>query len=145
MGIDVGKFLKSPEYEIKITTYRDIFQIEALEKDRFGDEYKKLSAAITMSKNDLMKMGLKPGDRVRVSNNYGSIVVGVRESRREEPGGIAFMVNSPWSNALVSEDTGGKGIPEFKNITVKISLAREEITALENLIQPFRKRNTNEK
>lgn len=139
MGIDVGKFLKSPEYEIKITTYRDIFQIEALEKDRFGEEYKKLSAAVTLSKNDLMKMGLKSGDRVRLSNNYGSIVVEVKESKREEPGGTAFMINSPWSNALVSEDTGGKGIPEFKNFTAKISLAKEEVTTLGNLIKTFRK------
>lgn len=139
MGIDVGKFLKSPEYEIKITTYRDIFQVEALECDRFGEEYRKLSAAIVMSKNDLRKMGLKPGDRVRVSNNYGSVVVEVKESRKDEPGGIAFMVNSPWSNALVSDETEGKGIPEFKDITARISLVKEEVTTLESLVGIFRK------
>jgi len=139
MGIDVGKFLKSPEYEIKITTYRDIFQVEALEYDRFGDDYRKLSAAIVMSKNDLNKMGLKAGDRARVSNNYGSVVVEVRESKKEEPGGIAFMVNSPWSNALVPDDTGGKGIPEFKDITARISLVKEEVTTLESLMGIFRK------
>jgi len=139
MGIDVGKFLKSPEYEIKITTYRDIFQVEALECDRFGEEYRKLSAAIVISKNDLKKMGLKAGDRVRVSNNYGSIVVEVKESRRDEPGGIAFMVNSPWSNALVSGETGGKGIPEFKDITARISLVKEEVTTLDSLMVIFRK------
>jgi formylmethanofuran dehydrogenase subunit D len=44
MGIDIGKFLKNPEFEILITTYRDIFQVEAVERDRFGDDYKKLSA-----------------------------------------------------------------------------------------------------
>lgn len=134
MGIDVGKFLRAPEYEIKITTYRDIFQIEALERDRFGEEYRKLSACIVMSKNDMQKMGLKAGERVKVSNNYGSVVVEVKESKRDEPGGIAFMVNSPWSNALVSGDTGGKGIPEFKDISAKISLAKEEVTSLESLI-----------
>ncbi len=139
MGIDVGKFLKSPEYEIKITTYRDIFQVEALECDRFGEEYRKLSAAIVMSKNDLKKMGLKPGDRVRVSNNYGSVVVEVKESKRDETGGIAFMVNSPWSNALVSDETEGKGIPEFKDITARISLVKEEATTLESLMGIFRK------
>ncbi len=139
MGIDVGKFLKSPEYEIKITTYRDIFQAEGLECDRFGAEYKKFSACIVMSKNDLLKMGLKAGDRARVSNNYGSIVVEVRESKRDEPGGIAFMVNSPWSNALVPDDTGGKGIPEFKDITARISLVKEEVTTLESLMGIFRK------
>jgi formylmethanofuran dehydrogenase subunit D len=139
MGIDVGKFLKSPEYEIKITTYRDIFQVEALECDRFGEEYRKLSACLLMSKNDLKKMGLKSGDRVRVASNCGNIVVEVKETRRNEPGGLAFMVNSPWSNALVSEDTGGKGIPEFKNITAKVSLVKEEVTTLENLMGIFRK------
>jgi len=134
MGIDVGKFLKAPEHEIKITTYRDIFQVEALERDRFGEEYRKLSACIVISKDDLKKMGLKAGERVKVSNNYGSVVVEVKESKRDEPGGIAFMVNSPWSNALVSDDTRGKGIPEFKDITAKISLSKEEITQLESLI-----------
>ena len=139
MGIDVGKFLKSPEYEIKITTFRDIFQVEALECDRLGEEYRKLSACLMMSKNDLNKMSLKAGDKVRVYNNCGSIVVEVKETKRDEPGGIAFMVNSPWSNALVSGDTGGKGIPEFKNINAKVSLVKEEVTTLENLIGIFRK------
>jgi formylmethanofuran dehydrogenase subunit D len=139
MGLDVGKFMKNPEYEIKITTYRDIFQIEALERDRFGKDYEKLSACIVMSKNDMEKMGLKSGDRVKVANNNGSIVIEVRESKRDEPGGVAFMMNSPWSNVLVSDDTGGKGIPEFKNITAKISLVKEEITSLESLMEYFKK------
>ncbi len=140
MGIDVGKFLKSPEFDIRITTYRDIFQVEALESNRFGEDYKKLSAAVTMSKNDLAKMGLKSGDRVKLTNNNGSIVVEVKESKRDEPGGIAFMVNSPWSNALVSGDTAGRGIPEFKNITAKVSLTRDEITELEKLMPGIERR-----
>jgi formylmethanofuran dehydrogenase subunit D len=134
MGIDVGKFLKAPEYDIRITTYRDIFQVEALEQDRFGEEYKKLSAAVMMGKSDMEKMGFKAGDRVKLTNNNGSIVVEVRATRRDEPGGIAFMMNSPWSNLLVSSNAGDNGIPEFKNITARISLTKEDITPLEKLI-----------
>ncbi len=134
MGIDVGKFLKRPEFDIRIVTYRDIFQVEALERDRFGEEYKKLSACIAMSKNDMQKMGFKPGDRVKLSSSSGSIIVEVKEIKKEEPGGVGFMVNSPWSNALVSGETGGKGIPEFKDITAKISLTKETITPIESLI-----------
>ena len=139
MGIDIGKFLKNPEFEILITTYRDIFQVEALERDRFGEDYKKLSAVINMSKNDMQKMVLKSGDRVKLSNNYGSIVVEVKESKKNEPGGVAFMVNSPWSNSLVSGETDGKGIPEFKHIMAKISLSKEEITPIADLIRAFHK------
>lgn len=134
MGIELSKFLRSPEYDIKITTYRDIFQIEALEQDRFGEEYRKLSAAIMLSKEDMRKMGFKKGDRVKLANDCASIVVELRETKRNEPGGVAFMVNSPWSNSLVSDETGGKGIPEFKNITARISLTKEDITSLEKLI-----------
>jgi formylmethanofuran dehydrogenase subunit D len=134
MGIDIGKFLKNPEFEILITTYRDIFQVEALERDRFGEDYKKLSAVITMSKNDMQKMGFKAGDHVKLSNNYGSVVVEVKESKKNEPGGLAFMVNSPWSNSLISGETDGKGIPEFKHIIAKISLSKDEITAINSLI-----------
>lgn len=133
MGMDFGKFLKNPEFDIRITTYRDIFQIEMLESDRFGNEYKKLSAVISMSKTDMQKMSIKTGDRVKISNKYGSIIVEAKESKKNEPGGLAFMVNSPWSNALVSDETGGNGMPEFKNIIAKISISKDEITGLEKL------------
>jgi len=139
MGIDIGKFLKNPEFEILITTYRDIFQVEALERDRFGEEYKKLSAVITMSKNDLQKTGFKSGDRVKLSNNNGTVVVEVKESKKNESGGLAFMVNSPWSNTLISGETDGKGIPEFKYIMARISLSKEEITPILDLIGAFHK------
>ena len=139
MGIDIGKFLKNPEYDITITTYRDIFQTEAFERDRFGEEYKQLSAAITMSKSDMQKIGLKKGDRVKISNNYGSVVVEVKETKKDETGGLAFMVNSPWANSLVADETGGKGILEFKKIIARISLSKEDVTPLENLFKSFRR------
>jgi len=137
MGIDIGKFLNNPEFDIMITTYRDIFQVEALERDRFGEDYKKLSAVITMSKNDMQKMGFKSGDCVKLSNNFGSVVVEVKESKKNEPGGLAFMVNSPWSNSLISDKTDGKGIPEFKHITARISRSKEEITPITDIIGAF--------
>jgi formylmethanofuran dehydrogenase subunit D len=135
MGIDIGKFLKNPEFDILITTYRDIFQVEALERDRFGEDYKKLSAVITMSKNDMQKLGFKSGDHVKLSNNFGRVVVEVKESKKNEPGGLSFMVNSPWSNSLISCETDGKGIPEFKYIMARISLSKEEITPDTELFQ----------
>jgi len=133
MGIDVGKFLKKPEYDIRITTYRDVFQVEALEYDRLGEDYKKLSAIIMISKEALKKMNLKPGDRVKLSNRHGSVVVEVTETKRDETGGVAFMVNSPWSNALVSGET--RGIPEFKDIKATLSITNEEVTPVERLIE----------
>jgi formylmethanofuran dehydrogenase subunit D len=45
------------------------------------------------------------------------------------------MVNSPWSNALVPEDTGGTGVPEFKDFEVLASSAKgAKITGIREII-----------
>lgn len=53
--MDFGKYLSSPEYDITIITYRDIFQSCALEKSVFSDEYKQRSAILKMDMKDIKK------------------------------------------------------------------------------------------
>jgi formylmethanofuran dehydrogenase subunit D len=131
MGL--GKFLTAPEYRFMIVTYRDIFQSAALENSRFGEEYRKLSAVIMMDSGDIQKLGVAEGDTVVVKNTCGKVVVRVKESGYDVlHQGVAYMPNSPWSNALVSDDTGGTGVPRYKMIEVMVSDARgESITVME--------------
>ncbi|MFP4655829.1 MAG: molybdopterin dinucleotide binding domain-containing protein, partial [Methanohalobium sp.] len=133
MGFE--KFLTAPEHDIKIITYRDIFQSEALEKSLFGEEYKNLSAVIKMDNKDMEKIGLKEGNSVFLKNKYGKVVVKVKESGSEvSHKGFAYMPNSPWSNALVSDDTGNTGVPSFKMIKASLSDAKDEdITDINDL------------
>ncbi|MBN2488160.1 MAG: formylmethanofuran dehydrogenase [Methanosarcinaceae archaeon] len=125
--MELGKFLTAPEYGFVIVTYRDIFQSAALEKSRFGEEYRKLSAVIKMDSGDIKKLGVVEGDTVVVKNACGKVVVRVEESGYDVPHqGVAYMPNSPWSNSLVSADTGGTGVPKYKMIKVMVSNARGE-------------------
>lgn len=130
--MDIGKFLTAPEYRFMVVTYRDIFQSAALENSRFGEEYRKLSAVIKMDPEDIKKLGVSEGDTVVVKNTCGKVVVKVEESGYDVPHkGVAYMPNSPWSNALVSADTGGTGVPKYKIIEVMVSDARgESITVM---------------
>lgn len=122
-----GQFLKAPEYDIKIITYRDIFQSTTLESSGCGDEYAERSAVILLDKDDMKKMVLKAGGKAVLKNNFGRVVVHLRPSGYEEGHeGIGYMTNSPWSNALVSSETGGSGVPKFKMITASISDAKDE-------------------
>ncbi|NYT19246.1 MAG: formylmethanofuran dehydrogenase [Methanosarcinales archaeon] len=122
-----GQFLAAPEYDIRIITYRDIFQSTALESSRGSEEYLNLSAVRKIDKNDMKKMGFKENGHVVLKNSSGRIVVSVQVSEYEEAHeGIAYMTNSPWSNALVSADTNGTGVPKFKMITATASDAKEE-------------------
>lgn len=130
--MDFGSFLSAPEIKVKVITYRDIFQDKAMLENRFGDEYKDLSAIIKLDHADLKQLDLKKGDTVILKNSFGRVVVKAMESGYETPHkGIAYMPKSPWSNMLVSDETGGTGVPKFKDISVTVTSAKgEKVTEL---------------
>ena len=129
-----GQFLATPEQKVTIVTYRDIFQSAVMEEGRFSKEYSKLSAVIKMDAADIKKLDVKEGDTVIVKNDDGKVVVRVEKSGYDAPHqGIAYMPNSPWSNTLVSADTGGRGVPRYKSIEATVSSAKgESITSVDN-------------
>ncbi len=131
--MDFGSFLATPEIKVKVITYRDIFQDKAMIENRFGEEYRNLSAVIKLDSVDLKQLNVKKGDTVILKNSFGRIVVKVDESGYETSHrGIAYIPKSPWSNMLVSDETGGTGIPKFKDISVTITSAKgEKITEIE--------------
>ncbi len=121
--------------EVKIITFRDIFQYEAGKKGRYTDEYKKLSAQIILDKGDMDKIGAKDGGNVLVENEVSKIVVTAKLSDDEPHPGIAFMINSPWSNQLIRDDLCETSIPQFKSIAAKVSPSNEDITKIAELLE----------
>ncbi|MHC1753977.1 MAG: molybdopterin dinucleotide binding domain-containing protein [Methanosarcina sp.] len=130
--MDFGSFLKAPEIKVRVVTYRDIFQDKAMIENRFGEEYRDRSAIIKLDPADLKQLTVKKGDTVTLKNSFGTIVVKAEESGYETPHrGIAYMPNSPWSNMLVSDETGGTGVPKFKDISVTVTSAKgQKVTEL---------------
>jgi formylmethanofuran dehydrogenase subunit D len=130
--MDFGSFLTAPEIKVKVITYRNIFQDKAMLENRFGEEYRDLSAVIKLDTADLKQLNVKKGDTVILKNSFGKVVVKAEESGYETPHrGIAYMPKSPWSNMMISDETGGTGVPKFKDISVTITSAKgEKITEL---------------
>lgn len=121
--------------DVRIVTFRDIFQYEAGKKGRYTDEYRRLSAQIILDKGDMAKLGIKDGQNVHVENDVGKIVVAAKLSDDEPHPGLAFMINSPWSNHLIRDDLCETAIPEFKNIAAKVSPSNEDVTKIAELLQ----------
>jgi formylmethanofuran dehydrogenase subunit D len=131
MGIDVGKFLKTPEFDITITTFRDVFQNADLETGNIKG-YAEKSATIYLPEKKMKGMNLGEESHVKITTSVASIVVKVRQS--DDVDGVASMFNSPWSNALISNETPIVGVPNYKHIKAKISLTKEPLTTLKELI-----------
>jgi formylmethanofuran dehydrogenase subunit D len=124
---------------LKVITFRDIFQYEAGKKSRFSSEFQNLSAQIIMDKEDMSKLKVNGGQNVCLENDLGKVIVTARQTDDEPHPGLGFMTNSPWSNQLVGADSSGGVIPEFKAITVLVSASNEEITKLSELLERMRR------
>jgi formylmethanofuran dehydrogenase subunit D len=124
--------------ELKIVCFEDIFQFEAREKSMFSDEYRQLSAVILLDKQDMASLGLKDGDKVLVENEISKIVVAAKTSDDEPHAGLAFMINSVWSNQLLRDDLCNSSVPGFKGITAKVGPSQGEVTQISEIVQRLR-------
>jgi formate dehydrogenase major subunit len=81
---------------------------------------------VQMSTRDILKMGIQPGDMVRISSRRGEIEIMVREDNQVPPGAvfIPFAFVEAAANELTNPklDPFGK-IPEFKFCAVKVEPA----------------------
>ncbi|MCJ7444561.1 MAG: hypothetical protein MUO26_08535 [Methanotrichaceae archaeon] len=124
--------------DLRIITFRDIFQYEAGKKSRFSPEFQNLSAQIIMDKDDMVQLGLKDGQNVCLENEMSKIVVKAIQTDDEPHPGLAFMTNSPWSNQLVKDNINDRIIPDFKAILVQASASNESVTNLAELLERLR-------
>jgi formylmethanofuran dehydrogenase subunit D len=120
---------------VTIVTFKDIFQDEAEKKSRYSDEYRKLSAQIILDQLDMANLGVKDGQSVLVENDIGSIVVAAKTSDDDPHPGLAFMINSPWSNQLVRDDVCDTSVPGFKRISAQVSPSGENVTSISELFK----------
>lgn len=131
-----GQFLSAPELKLRIVTYRDAFQDAAKVESLFGEEYERLSAVILLDPKDITKLSIKEGETLTLKNSSGSVIVKAYRSGYDEPhAGRAYMVNSPWSNALVPGEAGGTGVPSFKDFEVTASGSKgAKVTGIKDII-----------
>ncbi|OPY49073.1 MAG: molybdopterin dinucleotide binding domain protein [Methanosaeta sp. PtaU1.Bin060] len=124
--------------DVTIVTFRDIFQDEAGKKGRYTDEYRDLSARIILDRQEMARLGVKDGQRLKVQNDVGSVVVAAKASEDEPHPALAFMISSPWSNQLVGDEVCNASNPGPKRITARVSPTDDGITQISELLQRMR-------
>ena len=92
------------EAVVTVVTFEDIFQYEARKKASILRITRKFRAQIILDKQYMAGLGVNEGQNVLVKNDVGNIVVVAKASEDDPHPGLAFMVNSPWSNQLVRDD-----------------------------------------
>ena len=103
---------------------------------KLTEKYFNEVARCDLNESDMEKLGVAPEEHVKVTTEYGVVVVKVKKDDGI-PEGIAFIPMGPWCNAVVSGDTHGAGMPSFKGIDATVEKTGEAVLTVKELMQTY--------
>jgi formylmethanofuran dehydrogenase subunit D len=103
-----------------LITGRTREQADGLHKGKDSEAYRKATALVEMSPEDMAHLSIKEGQIVRLRTASGQVEVPVRTGAL--PSGMMFIPMGPVANLLIETETEGTGMPAFKGLTVKMEL-----------------------
>lgn len=101
-----------------LITGRIAEQEEGLHQGKGSEPYRRATALVEMSPEDMARMGIEDGQIVRVRTTAGQVEVPVRPGAL--PPGLLFIPMGPVANTLIGTDTESTGMPLFKGLAAKV-------------------------
>jgi formylmethanofuran dehydrogenase subunit D len=93
----------------------------ALNEGKFTAEYVEETTTVLVNPDDLARLGLHGGEKVRLRSEQGECVVACQPAKPgDQPGGVLFMAYGDASSKLMGGDTHGTGMPTSKGVDVTI-------------------------
>jgi len=117
----------SGRLKVALLTGRTIEQGVGKERGKASKDYFESVTVCYVDPEDLKKLGIKEGTNVRVSTDYGSVIVKALKSPRGPHPSVIFIPYGAWANAVVDPDTNSIGMPSLKGIPAEIQPASDEV------------------
>ena len=111
---------------VNLISGRSIQQGVAIEGGKEKPAYRTAAGIIELDTSDLKKLGAWKNTNVRVTSDYGSVIVKATETSQGPHPGIGFIPMGPWANSIVDPNTYSTGMPTFKGTPVKVEVAITE-------------------
>jgi len=128
--------------QVTLLSGRTLHQGTGKEVGKTSQEYFKNVAICEIDPEDMKTLSIREGTNVKISTEFGSVVVKATESKRAPHQQIVYMPYGPWVNTLIDFKTHGTGMPSFKGIpaTIEPAAPAEPVLTLQELLkQNFRK------
>ena len=92
-----------------------------ISEGKFEEKYQREINTLQVAPEDMERLELVTGDRVRLSNETGQVEVAVIAAKKDElPPGLLFIAYGDLSSRLMAADTHGSGMPTSKGIDVQL-------------------------
>jgi formylmethanofuran dehydrogenase subunit D len=95
-----------------------------LNEGKFCRDYLQETGAVQMAPEEMARLGLQAGDRLRLRSAHGQVEVPCQPAKAGElPPGLLFIPYGDVSSRLMGGNTHGTGMPDSKGIDVEIEVA----------------------
>lgn len=86
-------------------------------------------------------IGMKEDGNVRITTNFGSVVLRLVKSQAAPHSKIVFIPYGPWASLIMNPETHGTGMPSLKGIPAEIEPAlKEKVLSVPDLLKEYYKR-----
>ena len=108
-----------------LLTGRTINQGVALEGGKTTKENVRAAAICTFDHEDFKKLDIISGTPVKVSTDFGEVIVYSTISEEGPHPGIIFIPMGPWANQVVNPDSQSCGTPTYKGMKAKVQVVKD--------------------
>ena len=116
-----------------LNTGRTVPQGAAVEH-KGSDTYRAVTSSCFVNPVDMMMLGIENGARLRITTPVGYVVLSARSAEGVTRGEI-FVTIGPYANHIISSETHGTGMPDFKSQTVEVEPTEEPILSVGELME----------
>ncbi|MCD6530724.1 molybdopterin dinucleotide-binding protein [Candidatus Bathyarchaeota archaeon] len=121
---------------VYLLTGRTIEQGKAKEFGKTSNLYKDSVAVCYIDQSDMKTLGIKAKTPIKVSTEFGSVVVRAEKSSRSPHPGVVYIPYGPWANQVVDPETHGIGMPSFKGVPAVLEpVPGEKVKEIEELLR----------
>lgn len=111
---------------ILLLTGRTIDQGTGKEYGKLTKEYFESVTICQMDPEDMTRLEIQENENIKVTTNFGSVILKAIPSTKVPHPQIAFIPYGPWANLVMNPETHGTGMPSLKGISAEITPARDE-------------------
>lgn len=97
-----------------------------MEAGKEKEDYMKSCGIIELDAADIAALGIWKNSNVRVTSDFGSVIVKAIEATQGPHPGLAWIPMGPWANMVVDINTYSTGMPTFKGTKVTVEPAEDE-------------------
>lgn len=120
-----------PKLKLLAAIVRTVPQSVILDKSITSPEYLDALAICLIHPHDMKLLGIKEGN-IRLTSEFGSVIVKAIESEKDTEEGIVFLPLGPWANQISGVDN--KTL-RLKNLEVKVEITEDKITDIKSLFE----------